>query len=228
LDLLRGELLVANGENFINTPTPASVTPAGINAATVSLTVIEPPKPSDWGPPGVSAHTAQVKTTITMAIPVNVSGVGAFTVNLPVTIEGGGADATLASIEPSDCANSTVTSAGVTAVARTLTATVGAFTATAANGVTISAAQGVPASTGGQSQNHDFTPAFDQVWTTTAAANLGSLSVPPATITVGGTAVPVPSDVVATTVADALNTRPSQLGSTVMPPLYPPQVMAYG
>lgn len=223
LDLVRGGALLADGNHLVSaTVPPASVPlPTGAVSATVDVQVIEAPQAGGPGPAlTTSAHTAQVRSTIHLQVPVNVVGLGVVNVDLPIDVQGGGADATITDIA---CAvgATTPSKVSINAVSRTLIGTVGAFVSSVLAGtVTITGSQSQPVSSTAPPALLDFLPAF-ATKQTTPVSQLGALSVSPSSITVSGPlGLGLTAATVATTIATTLNGVLGQLNTAVTPVLY--------
>lgn len=225
LELVRGGAVLADGDHFVSTPIPGSISIPGVASGTVEVSIIEAPQAS-WGPVGTSAHTAQLRTTLKLTIPINLVGIGVLNLQVPVVLEGGGADGTITAIT-CDPTYTSVTSVTIGAVARTINGYTGAFSGTVLGGLlgttpllSVSAAQGVPvASATPPPQSFVFNPAWTQVFTTTTAS-MPSLSIAPSSLTVKALGIGVPTLGVDTTVASALNGVLGQLNGSILPPLY--------
>jgi uncharacterized membrane protein len=133
LDLVRGAAAIADGDHFvalsISSDSPlSSLLPDGATQATLGLTLVEAPSRAGPTSPGsgVTARTAQLATDVTLAVSVPVEDVGVLDVELPVSVRGGGAQATLTAM---GCADTTLTSVALAGETRTFEVTTGGFTA---------------------------------------------------------------------------------------------------
>jgi uncharacterized membrane protein len=223
LELVRGGAVLADGDHLVSVPLSAStggLLPTGVTSATASIQLIEAAQYGYGVVPGLPpVSTAQLRTTLTLSVPVNLGSLGSITVNVPVNIEGGGATATAAQVL---CSGSTPVSETIAAAANTLTGQTGAWTATVKIGlvnVPISAAPGAPVTSNGTSGTHDFTPNFTDVATVTPA-QLGSLTLTSSMITASGLPLGVSLSSITDPIVSTVNPVLAQLNNTVMGPLY--------
>ena len=222
LELLKGATMIADGDHLATIPLTGTVPlPTGATVASATVQIIEAAQRSGYGPATQTAETAQLRTTLTLRVPVSVTGLGVLNIDLPVDIQGGRATATITNISCQPAA--TVPDyVRVQAVTQALSSNTGAWSVSALAGlVTISATPGsvvtAPGSSGGP---WDVTPNFTAV-NTVAPAALPSLTVSSSSITVGGVLpLGVTAGTVTSTIVNALNPVLAQLNSTIMPTLY--------
>jgi uncharacterized membrane protein len=230
LELLRGAAMIADGDHLATIPLTGTVPlPTGATVASASVQIIEAAQQSGYGPATQTAQTAQLRTTVTLRVPVSVTGLGLLNIDLPVTIQGGGATATMTHVECQ--ATATVPDwVTVQAVTQALTAQTGGWSVSALAGlVTISANPGsVVTSPGASGGPWNVAPAFTAVHTVTPAAVPG-LTVSSSAITVGGILpLGVTVGTVTSAIANALNPVLAQLNSTIMPSLYQAVGVGFG
>lgn len=221
LDLIRGGALLSDGDHLVTVPLTGTVPlPTGATVASAKVQVIEAPQ-HQFGSPTFTVHTSQLNVTLTLRVPVSVAGLGVLNVDLPLSIQGGGADATMFQV---DCPGTATvpTNVWVRAVTRALSAQTGAWSVSALAGtVTISANAGsLVTAPGSTSPNWAVPPAFTDTHTVAPAA-LPGLTLSSSSITVGGV-LPLGTTLssVTSTIVNTVNPVLAQLNGTIMPPLY--------
>jgi uncharacterized membrane protein len=230
LELLRGAAVLADGDHLLTVPLTGTVPlPTGATVASANVQIIEAAQSSAWGPAIQTADTAQLRTTLSLTVPVSVVGLGVLNIVVPVSIDGGGATATMTGI---NCQPAATVPDSVVAQAQTraLSAQTGAWSVSALlNTVTISGAAGsvvsTPLSSGGP---WTYPPDFTALHSV-SPAGLPGLTVSASSITVGGLLpLGVTAATVTSTIANTLNSVLAQLNSTIMPTLYSALGVGFG